>query len=190
MVEDRGGYRVRITYDPVHCRENVGLSEEQVVAFGVAKQRMVVKREEKSREEDESNQDETNDDEEEQPEVAQDEQKSQRKGRKRLLPSWMKVGNADPKHFKLDQAEEQPKEKMSAAEFSAAVAKENSEFNASCDQCDFRDPNRKNVMKHRNAEHKHIPFQCKVCGKTFKVAQSLVTHRQNIHMKQLVRQPR
>ena len=127
---------------------------------------------------------------EEPAEVAQVEQKSQRKGQKRLLPSWMKVGNADPKHFKLDQAEEAKKEEMSAAEFSAAVAKENSEFNASCDLCDFRDPNRKNVMKHRNAEHKNLPFQCKVCGKTFKVAQGLVTHRQNIHMKQLVRQPR
>ena len=127
---------------------------------------------------------------EEQPEVAQVEQKSLRKGQKRLLPSWMKVGNADPKHFKLDQAEEQPKEEMSAAEFSAAVAKENSEFNASCDQCDFRDPNRKTVMKHRNAEHKHLPFQCNLCGKTFKAAQTLVSHRQNLHMKQLVRQPR
>ena len=127
---------------------------------------------------------------EEQPEVAHVEQKSQRKGQKRLLPSWMKVGNADPKHFKLDQAEDQPKAEMSGAEFSAAVAKENAEFSASCDQCDFRDPNRKTVMKHRNAEHKHLPFQCKLCGRTFKAAQTLVSHRQNLHMKQLVRQPR
>ena len=101
----------------------------------------------------------------------------------------MKVGNADRKHFKMDQ-DENVKEEMSAAEFRVAVEKEHSEFNASCDICDFRDVNRKNVMKHRRTDHKNLPFHCKVCGRTFNAAQQLVTHRLNNHMKQLVLLPR
>ena len=116
-------------------------------------------------------------------------QKPGKRGHKRLLPSWMKVGNADPKHFKMDQ-DVNVKEEMSAAEFRVAVEKEHSEFNASCDICDFRDVNRKNVMKHRRTDHKNLPFHCKVCGRTFNAAQQLVTHRLNNHMKQLVLLPR
>ena len=104
----------------------------------------------------------------------------------------MKVGDVNAKHFKVDLAEEekQKKEKMSADAFTAAVAKMSFEFNASCDLCDFRDPNRKSVMKHRNAEHNGAPFQCKLCGKSFTIAQSLVNHRNNSHMEMLVREPR
>ena len=119
-------------------------------------------------------------------------QQPQVRGQKRLLPSWMKVGDVDAKHFKVDLGEEEKekKEKMSADAFTAAVAKMNFEFNASCDLCDFRDPNRKSVMKHRNAEHNGAPFQCKQCGKTFKQCQGLVNHRNNYHMEMLVKQPR
>ena len=116
-------------------------------------------------------------------------QQPQVRGQKRLLPSWMKVGDVDAKHFKVDLGEEE-KEKMSADAFTAAVAKLSFEFNASCDLCDFRDPNRKSVMKHRNAEHNGAPFQCKQCGKTFKQCQGLVNHRNNYHMEMLVKQPR
>ena len=119
-------------------------------------------------------------------------QQLQFRGQKRLLPGWMMVGDVDAKHFKVDlgEKEKQKKEKMSADAFTAAVAKMSFEFNASCDLCDFRDPNRKSVMKHRNAEHTGAPFQCKQCGKTFKQCQSLVNHRNNYHMEMLVREPR
>ena len=119
-------------------------------------------------------------------------QQPKERGQKRLLPSWMKVGNVDAKHFKVDLAEEetQKKEKISADEFTAAVRKINVEFNASCDLCNFRDPNRKRVMQHRNAEHGGALFQCRQCGKTVKSAQSLVNHRNNSHMEMLVREPR
>ena len=119
-------------------------------------------------------------------------QQPKKRGQKRLLPSWMKVGNVDAKHFKVDLAEEekQKKEKISADEFTAAVRRINLEFNASCDLCNFRDPNRKNVMKHRNAEHRGALFQCRQCGKTVKSPQSLVNHRNNSHMEMLVREQR
>ena len=119
-------------------------------------------------------------------------QQPQVRGQKRLLPSWMKVGDVDAKHFKVDLGEEEKekKEKLSADAFTAVVAKMNFEFNASCDLCDFRDPNRKSVMKHRNAEHNGALFQCKQCGKTFKQCQGLVNHRNNYHMEMLVKQPR
>ena len=100
-------------------------------------------------------------------------------GKKRLLPLWMRVGDSDPKHFKIGPTFD----KLTPEEAGITLGGDNFEFWSSCDMCTFVEPNKKNLMKHRNVAHPNEQFLCKLCGKRYKAYLSLVQHIQTVHMK-------
>ena len=103
-----------------------------------------------------------------------------KRGKKRLLPLWMRVGDSDPKHFKVGPFFD----KSTAEEAGITLGGPNFEFWSSCDLCTFTATNKKNLMKHRNEAHPNEQFICKLCGKKVKAYRSLVQHIENVHMKQ------
>ena len=105
--------------------------------------------------------------------------KDPKMGKKRLLPLWMRVGDSDLKHFKVGPSFE----KLTPEEAGITLGGHNFEFWSTCDMCTFVEPNKKNLMKHRNVAHPNEQFICKLCGKRYKAYLSLVQHIQTVHMK-------
>ena len=91
----------------------------------------------------------------------------------------MRVGDSDPKHFKIGPTFD----KLTPEEAGITLGGDNFEFWSSCDICTFVEPNKKNLMKHRNVAHPNEQFLCKLCGKRYKAYLSLVQHIQTVHMK-------